>query len=151
MGWQSLVQKLIFALLLINACLLAAVIVPPLLGQRSPFDTADTAKAPLLDMALPVEQDTTLLFGNMRFSTAEGLTLEQARLLINGEQVGHFGAGELTVRVYEGDVVTIDGSAYKRLVLFHISAVSSNINSSLLPKNVSTNGNSIELPIICFK
>ena len=148
MGWQRLVQKLIFTLLFVNACLLAAAIAPPLLGQSSPFDTA---KAPLLDMSLPVEQDTTLLFGNMRFSAAEGLTLDQARLLINGEQAGHFGAGELTVRVYEGDVVTIDGSAYKRALLFHISAVSSNINSDLLPKSVSTDGDIAQLPIICFK
>lgn len=146
--WQRRVQKTIFALLLLDTCLLAAAVAPPFFGWPALFGNQ---AAPLLDMEIPVQQDAGLLFGNLRLETEGGLSLALATLAINGVNAGNFGAGSIIVRVYEGDVLTIDGDAYKRSLQFYISAVSSNIDSSLLPQSVTTDGDITKLPAISFK
>ncbi|MDO4733092.1 MAG: hypothetical protein Q4B50_06220, partial [Bacillota bacterium] len=60
------------------------------------------------------------LFGNIRIESQEQVSLSRAFLLINGEQCGDFSQGQLSVRVYPGDVLRVDASAYLRELYFSI-------------------------------
>lgn len=141
-------QQIIFALLAVNLCLLLAVLLPPLWGWDSPFAAEPP---PLLDLEIPVQQEAGLLFGNLQLKTADGLSLPAAKLLINDLEAGNFGASELLVRVYEGDILTLDGSAYGRQLTFFLTTVSTNIDQSGLPAQIITEGNRVELAPIAFR
>ncbi len=141
------VQKTLFVVLTINLSLLVAGLVLPFWGIDTPLSVV---KPDYYQEEAVVTADEESLFGNIRISS-DGVSLEQAYLLINDQRSGNFGDGELVVRVYEGDTVEIDGSAYKRQLDFSISAVSSNIDSDYWSKVVQTNGNIVKIALIKFR
>lgn len=145
--WMKRVQKIIFAVLTINIILLVAGFVLPFWDIDTPLSVA---KPNYYQEDTVVTENEESLFGNIRISSGD-VSLEQAYLLINGQKSGNFGNSELVVRVYEGDTVEIDGSAYKCQLNFSISAVSSNIDSDNWSKTVQTDGNIVKIADIKFK
>ena len=146
--WLHSVQKWLFALLGINTLFLALILAAPYLNWDSPF--AREARL-LLDTALPVQQQSGQLFGNLQLETEGGVSLAAARLYINDIFVGNFGTGSLFTRVYEGDRLVLDASAYQRQIIFLLTTVSTNIDTSELTARIITDGNAVELPPIRFR
>ena len=105
----------------------------------------------ILEPALDVRNEDSSLFGNIKITADDGFSLEYAQVLINGISFGNFKDGEVLVRVYPGDVVSIDGSAYKRELGFHVTSVSSNISKDYVSTSLTTNGNIVDVGIIVFK
>lgn len=105
----------------------------------------------ILEPAVDVRNEDSSLFGNIKITADDGFSLEYAQVLINGISFGDFKDGEVLVRVYPGDVVSIDGSAYKRELGFHITSVSSNISKDYVSTSLTTNGNIVDVGIIVFK
>ncbi|MBQ2698883.1 MAG: hypothetical protein IJF62_02990 [Firmicutes bacterium] len=91
------------------------------------------------------------LFGNIRISSMDGTSLEQAYLLVNGEVAADFGSGEVLLRIHEGDVLSIDGSAYLRQLEFYVTALSAGVDRDLLTMQVTTQGDLVALGKIHFK
>ena len=104
-----------------------------------------------LSREVAVSHEEGSLFGNVLLAAENGLSLAEASVLINGEVVGNMRAGSLLVRVYPGDVIAIDGSAYKRRLGFTVSAVSANIDGSFLSGAVWTDGTVADVGIAVFK
>ena len=105
----------------------------------------------ILEPAVDVRNEDSSLFGNIKITADDGFSLEYAQVLINGISFGDFKDGEVLVRVYPGDVVSIDGSAYKRELGFHVTSVSSNISKDYVSTSLTTNGNIVDVGIIVFK
>lgn len=105
----------------------------------------------ILEPAVDVRNEDSSLFGNIKITADDGFSLEYAQVLINGISFGNFKDGEVLVRVYPGDVVSIDGSAYKRELGFHVTSVSSNISKDYVSTSLTTNGNIVDVGIIVFK
>lgn len=135
---------LIFSLLIIALVILAVNFLPQ--GNED-----SNGSVTILDPAADVRGEDNSLFGNIRIITADGLSLAYAKVLINGIDYGNLGKGELLLRVYPGDTISIDGSAYQRQLLFQIRAVSSNISREFLQTDIVTDGNIAEAGIIVFK
>ncbi|MCL2817570.1 MAG: hypothetical protein FWD39_04195 [Clostridiales bacterium] len=66
-------------------------------------------------------------FGNITIEVAGGISLPEAKVLINGRVAGDFAAGAVMVRVYEGDFVLLDTLAYVEDIRFCVTRMSSNI------------------------
>lgn len=138
-------QKIfLFALIAIAAVLLTLNIVPEL-GREA------DGKISVLDPAAAVREEDNSLFGNVRIITDDNLSLSYARVLVNGVSYGDLAEGKLLLRVYPGDILSIDGTAYKRELFFYLTAVSSNINQDYLKVVVSTNGTVADAGIVVFK
>jgi hypothetical protein len=146
--WLDSIQKWLLALLGINALFLALVLATPYLNFNSPF-VRETRL--LLDTALPVQQQSGLLFGNLQLETEGNLSLAAAKLYINGILAGNFGSGSLLTRVYEGDILVLDAAAYQRQLTFFLTTVSTNIDTSELSAQIITDGNAGEMPEISFR
>jgi hypothetical protein len=139
-------QKIfLFTLIVIAAVLLTLNIVPEL-GRET-----DDKNVSVLDPTAAVRQESGTLFGNVRIITDDNLSLSYAQVLINGVSSGDLAQGELLLRVYPGDILSIDGTAYKRELFFYLTAVSSNIDQNYLKVVVSTNGTVAEAGIVVFK
>lgn len=89
-------------------------------------------------------------FGKLYISTDDDLQLGSAYVLINGERAGNFANGDVTVRVYPGDVVELDGSRYQRSIHFSVQALSSSIDSSYLFAAPTTQSDIVRAGIIVF-
>lgn len=105
----------------------------------------------ILDSTIQVRNEQSGLFGNIRILTEDSLTLEFAHVRINNIPFGDFADKEILLRVYPGDIISIDGSAYKRALSFSITATSSNISPDYLKATVITNGDIADAGIIVFK
>ena len=91
------------------------------------------------------------LFSNITIEVADGRSLPQAKVLINGRIAGDFTAGSVTVRVYAGDFVLLDTLAYAGEISFCVTRMSSNISrEGLQPELTVTDGQEI-LGRIIFK
>lgn len=146
--WLKKVQKVLLLLLFADMVALVYYNVLPLYGvaDRDSYDT----DLIVFDTAVPVQQIDNGLFGNISVSSSDGISLAKAQLLINGVVMGNFADGEVIVRVYPGDIIDIDGSAYKRQVSFMVNVISSNIDDNILPKEIKTNGDVVQVGIISF-
>lgn len=91
------------------------------------------------------------VFGNITVSAAQGLSLEHAYLLINGAACGDFSQGSLTVRVYAGDRLSVDATAYSQRLDFELSAASASVDQELLQANITCRGNVEDIGSIRFK
>ena len=139
------VQRIIvFSLAIVALVVVAANFLPK-------ADQETNGGVSILDAAVDVRNEDSSLFGNIRITADDGLSLEYAQVLINGMPFGDFAEGEVLVRVYPGDVVSIDGSAYLRELGFHLTSVSSNISKDYVTTALSTNGNIVDVGIIVFK
>ena len=136
------VQRIIVYLLAIVALLYAAANVLPTSGQN---------QLTVLDQATQVTGEDQNIFGNILLSCTDGLSLDYAYILQNGEQVGDFGDGELLLRVHPGDTLAVDGSAYSRELVFYVQAASSNIDQEFLAPSIFTKGNIAQVGVIVFK
>lgn len=85
----------------------------------------------ILESALPAARDENALFANLELATAENVSLPQAILKINGVECGNFEHGSLLLRVYPGDWLEIDCSAYARELFFE--TVSASLNLRIQP------------------
>lgn len=139
------VQRIIlFFLLIVLLIFISSYFLPQQGGENS-------NNVSILEPAADVRGEDSSLFGNIRIKTADGLSLGSAKVLINGVDYGDLGKGELLLRVYPGDVISIDGSEYKKELEFLVSAISSNIDKDFLQMTIYTNGDSVEVGIIVFK
>lgn len=119
------------------------------LWQNSQTET--NSNISLFNTAIQVDNQSGEIFGNILLSTDNDLSLEYAKVLINGIPRTDFSDGEVLIRVYPGDIVSIDGSAYQRELSFALEAISSNIDSTYLKTTINTKGNSVDAGIIVFK
>ena len=89
---------------------------------------------------LAVEEPVDGLFGSMTITLESYDSLVQAKVLVNGQAAAAFKQKEVTLRVYEGDVLAIDVSAYGQTCSFMISKLSGHINGSYLQMHLSGAG-----------
>jgi hypothetical protein len=82
--------------------------------------------------ALPAVQQTDGLWGSVTLDLQTYTELERALVLVNGVEAGRFTADSLTLRVYDGDLLELDCTAYSRLVSFHLSKASVGIDRAAL-------------------
>ena len=149
MKWQ---RKLDIALIIFSLLALSLV----LFAQTAfyfDFDNGLVAKRSeeYFTAELPTVREEYALFGNLELESAGGISLSKAVILINGQESGDFKDGDVLVRVYEDDVVTIDTSAYAREIEFGVSNYSRNIDiDKLNPTLISDNGK-VDVGIISFK
>ena len=147
--WLKKVQKILFVFLLADMIALVYYNILPLYGVADRVSC--TADLTVFDTAVPVQQMDSGIFGNICFSSSDGISLAKAQLLVNGAVTGNFADGELIIRVYPGDIIDIDASAYKRQVVFTVDVISSNIDKGILPKMIKTNGDVVQVGIIRFE
>ena len=89
-------------------------------------------------------------FANIRISTHDRVSLAMAYLLVNGEQYGDFSQGEIIVRVYPGDVLSVDCRAYSPQIYFYIDPVSASLDHNYLQKQVCCVGDIVRLGVAVF-
>ncbi len=134
---------LLFALLIILIIFIAVTFLP----KSNPSET----NVSILDPTAAVRGEDNSLFGNIRIKTEDSLSLAYAHVLVDGADYGDLGEAELLLRVYPGDIISIDGSAYQKELQFQVTAISSNIDSEFLQTTVYSKGNIVEVGIIVFK
>ena len=146
--WLRKTEKMITVLLLLDALAWACLTLLP----GDPFALQDTAEVTeIFESSVTARSDSGGLFGNISVETEDQVSVAAAKLLSNGEAAGNFSEGVLTVRVYPGDVLAIDGSAYQRRILFRLTAISSGIDSSYLPETLLTEGGVADWGVVVFK
>lgn len=145
-AYFHIVQRVI--LLLLAADLLLMTVGADLLPTPEEARVAEIALP--LD-AVPVRSESGGLFGNVHILSEDNVSLDRAYLLINGERVGDFGAGEITMRVYPGDILSIDASAYRRAIYFYLDSYSTAIDGAYLRASVICNGDTADLGTVVFK
>ena len=136
------VQRIIVLSLSIVAIVVAAVVFLP---QQEDSDVS------LLQPAVETRDDAGGLFGNIKITADGGFSLAYAKVLVNGLAMGDFAEGEVLLRVYPWDAVSIDGRAYQRELTFHITSLSANISKDYVTTNPVTNGDIADVGIIVFK
>ena len=77
-------------------------------------------------------QQTDGLWGSVTLDLQTYTELERALVLVNGVEAGRFTADSLTLRVYDGDLLELDCTAYSRPVSFHLSKASVGIDRAAL-------------------
>ena len=80
----------------------------------------------------PAAADNGGVWGNVVLELMDYSTLPKALVLINGEQKASFREQQVTVRVENGDVITVDTTAYGSAVRVRIKSVSSVIDTKNL-------------------
>ncbi len=103
------------------------------------------------DQIYSVSQTENSLFANLRVEAQNGVSLPSAYILINGLKAGDFASGSLLLRVYEGDYLEIDCSAYARAINFKITGISANLKRETLPQTITVKNSLGEIGIIRFK
>lgn len=106
---------------------------PPVFTQYEQMPGQMVEERPL---AVDVKNDG--LFASMTIEVSDYENLEEARLLINGEEAGTFVQKQLVVRVYPGDVLEIDTSAYLTPCRFQIVKKSSHIREETVADMITT-------------
>jgi hypothetical protein len=104
-----------------------------------------------LDTSILVQEQKNGLFGNIHIYTENQVSLSEAYVEVNGIRAGNFAKGNLLLRVYDGDTVNINTTAYKRELVFYISLISANIDSDSIKKELLVNGENIQAGVIKFK
>ncbi len=90
------------------------------------------------------------LYGSVTIELLDYSELEQAFVLINGQKAGVFDSTELTLRVFDGDVLELDTTAYRAPVRFRLRRVSAGINESFLFDELELCGERRQLGRIVF-
>ena len=91
-----------------------------------------------LEQPLAVDVQNGGLFASMTIAVCDYDSLEEAYLLVNGEVAGHFSGKQLVVRVYPGDVLEIDTTAYLSPCRFQVVKKSSHIREETIETMVTT-------------
>ncbi len=148
--WMHSVFGLIILLLLADIFALALLYLPSYLGLDSPL-VQKSDLAAINQTQIVATDDQNLLFGNIRIKTEDNLLLPKIIIYNNGLKVGNLGTGQLLLRVYENDVLTIDSRDYQRQIRLDINTLSSNIKENTLPKTLYLDGQKLDLAAIRFK
>lgn len=82
--------------------------------------------------ALPAVQQTEGLWGSVTLDLQTYTELERAFVLVNGVEAGSFTSSSLSLRVYDGDWLEIDCTAYSRPVKFRLRKASTGIDRAAL-------------------
>lgn len=131
MDVYGFVSRLLLLAVLVAACLFGV--------ERSELKEPPEQPQPVLAAAAR-PCDTAAGFANLSLSSEGRVSLEQAYLLINGERAGSFAAGELQVRVYDGDLLAVDCRAYDRELCFRVDGMSASVEERYLPRRFSCRG-----------
>jgi hypothetical protein len=112
----------------------------PLLPEASP-----------LSEVLPVNYSEERLFANICLEVLDCASLPLGYVLINGRRAGDFGQKEVTIRVYENDLVEIDSSAYQPSIRFGVKHCSVNLDQSGWSQDLRSREGKAVLGLIKFK
>ncbi|MBQ6536276.1 MAG: hypothetical protein IJI40_05815 [Firmicutes bacterium] len=131
MDVYGFVSRLLLLAVLVAACLFGI--------ERSSLPAPSEPPQPVLAAAArPIDGEAG--FANLTLSSEDGVSLEQAYLLINGERAGSFAHGTLQVRVYDGDLLAVDCRAYDRELCFTVDEMSASVEERYLPRRFSCRG-----------
>lgn len=111
----------------------------------------DQTLAELMPEAQPVGLSETGLWGNVTLALEKYTQLERAYVLVNGRRAGSFVGDSLTVRVYDGDLLELDCTAYSRPVGFQLKRASTGIDRSLLQEELRLQGERAVIGRIKFR
>ncbi len=100
---------------------------------------------------LPAGRDESQLFGTLTLEVTGVQSLSQAVVLVNGQETLAFETAKVVLRVYPGDVVEIDASAYSRTLTFHLVSASSNIRLQSLNREITVHGGKSTVGTVTFK
>lgn len=101
--------------------------------------------------AMPVSASNSGLYGSITLELTEHSRLEQAYVLINGVKAGNFSRSELVLRVFDGDVLELDVSAYNVPVRIRLQKASFGIDRERLFSEIEVCGERQEIGCIIFK
>lgn len=148
--WQ-ITEKTLVILASIGMVLIVTVqvVLPTGIADEN-FNYLGGVKGTALDTTLPVVYDDTELFGNITIELTGYNTLPQAQVLVNGVSAG-FTEKQVMVRVYAGDVVEVDASAYDRSVSFAVVKASANINIDYLQERLTVNSSKAKVGEVLFR
>lgn len=90
-------------------------------------------------------------YGVLTWELVEYSRLEQAQIWQNGEPAAAFQQPEITMRVYDGDVLSFDATAYRQPVRIRLKKLSAGIDGAFLLTDVEVCGERIELGQIVFE
>lgn len=93
-------------------------------------------------------QDTA--YGSITIELTDYSELTHAAVLINGQQVAVFAGNEVSLRVFDGDVIELDTVAYKVPVRFRLKKASAAICKEFLLSEIELCGERKELGRIVF-
>jgi len=127
-----------------------------LVGQWILADDGLRAEFPLnnwygTEYAVDASNTDIGLWGNIVLEIEEYTTLPFLTVYINGEAAGKFDTSRLTLKVFPGDVVAIDSSAYAAPITVRLVSCSASIDTSLLLMHVRLMRERAELGTIIFK
>lgn len=86
--------------------------------------------------------------GIIVFNTVNEETFPNIWILKNGQRVANFKKTPVIVEVNNGDLLTIDGRNYAKVIWYEVSIVSSNINFPQQGQQYRTNNNTVSVGII---
>lgn len=90
------------------------------------------------EQPLAVDVKNEGLFASLTIEVCDYDSLEEACLLINGETAGRFRNKNLVVRVYPGDILELDTSAYLTPCRFRVTKKSSHIREEAIETSITT-------------
>lgn len=131
--WGSDILAIMISCLLVGSCYLQWQTPPQVLQYEQEPGQLVNPEQPL---AVDVENDG--LFASLTIEVSDYDSLEQAYLLVNGAVSGSFHGKQLVVRVYPGDVLEIDTSAYLSPCRFQIIKKSSHIREETMETLITT-------------
>ena len=130
--WGSNMLAVVISSLLLGSCYLQYAL-PPMALQY-----AETPGADSLEQPLAVDVKNEGLFASLTIEVCDYDNLREAHLLVNGEVAGTFHDKQLVVRVYPGDMLEIDTSAYLNTCRFRIIKKSSHIRAETIAEEIIT-------------
>lgn len=90
-------------------------------------------------------------YGVVTWELVDYSRLELAEIWRNGRPVAEFSQAEVTFRVYEGDVLSLNATAYQRPVRVRLKKLSAGIDSAFLLGDAEACGEVIELGRIVWE
>ena len=149
MKWQ---KKVDISLIIFSITALVLVIVAQA-GYYFDFENGLTAKRAeeYYKAELPAVREEYAIFGNIELMSKDEVSLAKAYVMINGQKSGNFKDGDVLIRVYEGDIVSIDTTAYDRKIEFYIRNYSKNINIDKLNQILESSQGLVDVGTVSFK
>lgn len=147
MRYYQSVQHLITAMLL----LVAGLGVLFYTEQQAPPAPLEMVLQETVSAAIPAQAAADGLSASIRLASEGMISLSHAVLLLNGEKVGDFGKGALTIPVSPGDIIQIDGTQYGRLLTFSVEPLSAAIATDYLVSTVSCYEDVVTVGIVVFE
>ena len=100
---------------------------------------------------LPAVRQQEGLWGNVTLELQDYSELHRALVLLNGNEAAHFSSNRLNLRVFDGDLLEIDCTAYARPVRFSVVKTSVGIDRAALRTDLELCGERGTVGKIKFK